>query len=212
MKTLSLSGPDGKDVPPRARRRPLSERLNFSAGLQLLPPSCAWFIADNEDAVLTAPGSGRNHQFWSGGYADHVDELFAVASAFYQTLSRLRPLPFTFPDTLLVLFLHDIEKIWKRLPEGTPINQIYFDLAQTGQHAVQERVISDCKLELTHAQRNALKFVHGELDDYRSDERVAGELASFCHDCDYWSARGWHNQPHKDGLLPDLITTVIGDK
>jgi hypothetical protein len=48
--------------------RPLAARANLTAALDagLLPAGCRQFIADHEAAFLTAPGSGHNHQYWTG--------------------------------------------------------------------------------------------------------------------------------------------------
>jgi hypothetical protein len=186
--------------------RPVSARLNFIAGLSLLPRGCTRFAAEHERALVLAPGSGSNHQHWEGGYLDHVDEIFALAASFHQTLSRLRPLPFTLPDALLVLFLHDLEKIFNRVGDDIITNSEYAALGRTDPHTLQERMIADYGLTLSSAQRNALKYIHGEGDDYRKDKRAAGELAAFCHLCDYWSARGWHDQPQASTPLPGLIS------
>jgi hypothetical protein len=68
--------------------RPLAARANLTAALDagLLPAGCRQFIADHEAAFLTAPGSGHNHQYWTGGHADHVDELFAIAAAMHHVV------------------------------------------------------------------------------------------------------------------------------
>jgi hypothetical protein len=173
----------------------------------LLPAACSRFITDNETPFLSAPGSGHNHQHFAGGYADHVDEVFALAATLHLTLSQLRPLPFKLEDALLVLFLHDVEKIWKRLPANTSVNAVYAGLARAyGQHALQELIIADYSLILSSEQENALTYIHGEGEDYSGSERIAGELAAFCHTCDFLSARLWYDQPQRSGYLPLLIS------
>ena len=185
----------------------MPDRENIRAAFQrrLLPDRCRRFMLDHRDAFRAAPGSAHNHQAWPGGYLDHVDELFGVAAALYRALSRLRPLPFTLPDALLVLWLHDVEKVWKRLPDRCPRDPRYEQLASRDPDALRARIIRDLGLQLTDQQRNALQYVHGELGDYRKDRRAAGPLAAFCHLCDYWSARGWHDEPDRSGPLPNLI-------
>jgi hypothetical protein len=185
--------------------RPLAQRANLTAGLGLLPSGCSRLVSDHLDALLTAPGSGHNHQCWTGGYADHLDECFAISAALHASLGALRPLEFTLPDALLVMFLHDTAKVFKRVPDELIANRAYAALAAADEHALQDRVCADYAIDLTAEQANALRYVHGELDDYRKDERVAGPLAAFCHAVDYWSARGWHDQPAAGGPLPALI-------
>ena len=187
-----MAAEDPINVPKEGTIRPLKERANLCAGLDLLPEGCRRFLGDNEAAFLAAPGSGHNHQFHKGGLADHYDELFAIAATLHRSLSDLRPLPFTLDEALLILFLHDLEKT-------------YYNLAHD-QHGLQEQIIKDYGLALTKQQWNALRYVHGEGDDYRKDERIAGPLAAFVHDCDYWSARGWFDEPRKSGHLPDVIS------
>ena len=201
------NAPQPKQALP-GKREPLEERKNLTSALAVLPEACSRFVAENEDAFLLAPGSGSAHQFWLGGYADHVDELCAISHTIYSALSKLRELPFSLEDALLVLFLHDVEKIWKRLPEDTPCNPKYKAMVSDPK-ALQQEIIKDYGLKLSAEQENALKYVHGELDDYRKGERVMGPLAVFVHDCDYWSARGWHDQPLESGRLPDIFSDTV---
>ena len=106
--------------------------------------------------------------------------------------------------------MHDAEKIWKRLPPAIIPNTATkaWIKAAHNQHLIQRRIIKQYHLTLTKEHYNALKYVHGEGDDYRKDKRVAGPLAGFCHDCDYWSARGWFDEPRKSGYLPDVFKII----
>jgi len=200
-----MAAKDPMGVPQEGTIRPLEERTNLCAGLARLPKGCRHFLHDHEAAFLAAPGSGHNHQFHKGGLADHYDELFAIAATLHRSLSELRPLPFTLDEALLILFLHDLEKIYKRIEADVPRDNSYYDLAYD-QHALQARIIKDYGLTLNDSEENALEYVHGEGDDYRKDARIAGPLAAFVHDCDYWSARGWFDEPRKSGHLPDVIS------
>jgi hypothetical protein len=199
---MSTNDPQG--VPTLGTISPLAERENLCAALRLLPPGCTTFVAENEAAFLSAPGSGHNHQFWVGGYADHLDELCAIASVTYEAWSSLRPLPFSLEDALLVLFLHDVEKCFKRLSPDTPRHARY-EAASGDQHRLQDMVAKGYEIALSTEQENALIYVHGELDGYSKTERVMSPLAAFVHACDYWSARGWHDQPLASGRLPRVL-------
>jgi hypothetical protein len=181
----------------------VTKYLNLTAALEVLPEGCSQFMKDHWDAVSTAPGSGSNHQFWFGGYLGHLDELFGISALMYRAFSSLRPLPFKLTDAFLVLFLHDVEKAFKRLPEGVERNFAY-ETAAHSQKQIQQMVIDDYQLIVTEEMKNALEYVHGEGDDYRKDSRVAGPLAAFVHNCDYFSARVWHDEPRKSGILPNL--------
>jgi hypothetical protein len=55
-------------------------------------------------------------------------------------------------------------------------------------------------IDLTPEQNNALRYVEGVPDnEYTSDERTMNELAGFCHCCDIFSARVWHDQGRERG-------------
>lgn len=191
----------------------LGERANLIDGLQRLPQGCARFVYDLQDAFTAAPGSGHNHQAWPGGYADHLDEVFGIAAFFYRAcIDTTRQLAFSLDDVLLVLFLHDLEKPFKRVDkevlDGIP--QQYLELL-TDPHALQERVAADYDLALSDEQRTALRYIHGIPDEeYSKDDRVTNQLGAFCHICDYWSARGWHDQPKQGGYLPSSFPAQDG--
>lgn len=99
-------------------------------------------------------------------------------------MDRIRPiLAFGLLDAPVVLFLHDIEKPWRpREDLQTKAQRAAFRLSMVDAYGIR----------LTEMQKNALKYVEGEGDDYRSDRRVMSELAAFCHMCDVASARIWH--------------------
>lgn len=66
-------------------------------------------------------------------------------------------------------------------------------------------MIHECGLLLHPCQWNALERIHGEGDTYRKDRRAAWPLAAFCHALDFWSARGWYDEPLASGHLPNLM-------
>jgi len=72
-------------------------------------------IVENSERMTNAPGSSKNHQAWQGGYLDHVMETMNIACQLYWTFEHLRGLPFLISDSLVVMFLHDLEKPWKHL-------------------------------------------------------------------------------------------------
>jgi hypothetical protein len=130
-----------------------------------------------------AAGSGHNHQAWPGGYADHVTEVLNIAIWLYVTSPR--KLPFKLEDALLVLFLHDIEKPFKI--DG------HVWTTKEARRAFRELVIQMNEVRLTDEQKNALEYVEGE-HDYSGTERKMGPMAAFCHICDVFSARVWHDK------------------
>jgi hypothetical protein len=144
---------------------------------------CLRLWKDNVDLFGAARGSSYNHQAWAGGYLEHVREAMDIAVTLYRALTDSRRFSFMLEDALLVLFLHDLEKPWK----------ISHDLmTKTARETFRLAKIAEYGIELTDVQSNALKYVEGEGDDYRSDRRVMSELAAFCHMCDVASARIWH--------------------
>src|SRR5215470_20398319 len=69
-------------------------------------------LAGHDALFRSARGSSHNHQAWAGGYADHIREVMNLAVVLHESLGRLRPLPFSLSDALVVLFVHDLEKPW----------------------------------------------------------------------------------------------------
>jgi len=147
---------------------------------------CESLFGDNLVRFKEAWGSSNNHQAWPGGYLDHVTEVMNIAITLHASLSTMRPLPIKLSDALLVLFLHDLEKPWKK--------EMKFQ-TKSDRHGFRLTKIGEYGIVLNLEQLNALTYVEGENDSYRNDRRVMNELAAFCHLCDMTSARIWHDQP-----------------
>ena len=71
------------------------------------------FLTDNGELFEKARGSNHNHQAWAGGYLDHLRETMNISTVIYPSLNNVRPLSFSLSDSLLVLYLHDLEKPWR---------------------------------------------------------------------------------------------------
>lgn len=190
----------------------MGERIHLVHALRDLPDGCRDFVEKTSEAFFTAPGSSAVHQAWIGGYADHVDEVLGIAHTLYGTLSAIRPLPFEPYDYRIVLFLHDCEKVFRNLPtdvkERLDQDPNLRELGRYAEHdplTLKELVLGDYGIELTDEQDNALRYVHGELDDYTGKERKMGPLAAFCHCCDNLSARLWFDEPRKSGPIPGAL-------
>lgn len=99
---------------------------------------------------------------------------------------KMRTPPFTLASALIVLYFHDVEKIWKYttgLPEGFDKDRFY-----------DEVLPREYNVAFSPEERNALHYVHGESDsEYSPTERKAGPLAALCHSADHISARMWHS-------------------
>jgi hypothetical protein len=124
---------------------------------------------------------------------DHIVDAMNIAVKLYETLNELRALPFTLSDALLVLYLHDLEKPWKYGNISKfEINELslYEDYQD-----FQNTKIKEYEFELTPEHLNALKYAHGEGNDFKNTERVSKPLAAFIHSCDTMSARIWFDYP-----------------
>jgi len=157
-----------------------------------LPEGCQRLWEQHSDVMLTAPGSASKHQAWPGGYQDHLVETMRLAEGMYQQLNDRRSLPFSLRSAQLVLFLHDLEKPFKYGDK-----EIFPDhpgLAKSDPEKFKELVMRTYEIKLDQEQSNALKYIHGEGDDYQ-EQRVMGPLATLCHCCDIISARLWPDQP-----------------
>lgn len=156
---------------------------------------CRSILAEHGERFQVMPGSSHNHQAWKGGYHDHVTEVLNLANVLYEAGNSARPLPFSKSDALLVLFLHDIEKPFRfELVDGRYVEKPGLR-TKPAKREFRERFLTKHGITLSDVQHNAFTYVEGELDDYTNKERVMNELAGFCHVCDVWSARIWHDKP-----------------
>lgn len=162
---------------------------------------------ENKALFDSAAGSSHNHQAWNGGYIDHVQEVMNIACQQYRWMSRARRLPFSLPEALEVLYLHDIEKPWKYATGKDHVQDAVIIATQDYRNlpvktkaervAFRDAVIDHYQIQLNDDQKNALRYVEGVRDnEYTPGDRTMGELAAFCHTCDLLSARMWHDQGH----------------
>ncbi len=160
---------------------------------------CTRILEENLELFKTAQGSSHNHQNWRGGYFDHIREVMNIALVLYKKMNSLRDLPFSLSDALLIIFLHDIEKPWKY--EIGPDGELRHKEAlrtEEATHEFRDRKLKQYGIVLTSEQDNAMKYIHGELNEYTPRKRVVGPLGTFCHICDVFSARIWFDYP-KEG-------------
>lgn len=155
---------------------------------------CQAFMRKHGELFNTSKGSATKHQPWPGGYRDHITEVMRIAYVTYHALSTIRPLPFTLSAALLCCFLHDIEKVWKHAPkekltwvENGPGLRVCLPIDK-------DKILADY-FHLTDEHRNAIKYAHGEGEDYHPTERIQGPLGAFVHHCDNTSARIWFDKP-----------------
>lgn len=151
----------------------------------------------NEELFRVARGSSHNHQAWERGYLDHLTEIMNIATVLYTPLYEARPLLFSLSDSLLVLYLHDLEKPWRYIKQEEGLWMMNPELAdkETQVRPFVEQKIRNYGFVLTEDHWNGLKYVEGEKNDYSPTRRTQAPLAAFAHLCDTWSARGWFNFP-----------------
>ncbi len=158
--------------------------------------ACLKILFGNRAIFQTVQGSTNNHQAWLGGYFDHVQEIMNIAIVLYKQLHSIRPSPFSLSDTLLVVFLHDIEKPWKyEIGADGPLQHIESLKTKDAQHEFRARKLQEYGIVLSPEQANGMKYVEGELHDYTNRHRVMGPLAALCHLADVTSARIWFDHP-----------------
>lgn len=148
-------------------------------------------LNDYKPRFEKAPGSQSKHQAWAGGYIDHLEEVMNFARSLYELMNNERRLSFSLSDALLVLYLHDIEKPFKYT---APVREFKSD--EEKKEFLME-VVLKYNFKLTDDHLNALKYIHGEGDDYNPITRLQGPLAAFVHICDVASARIWFDYPKK---------------
>lgn len=144
--------------------------------------ACRKLYDENIELFKKMPGSSHNHQAWEGGYFDHITEVMNICVMLYP-IYNVRELNFTLSDALLVMYVHDLEKLWR---DGSDYNKI-------AERAFRLRKLEEYGFVLTEQILNALEYVEGERDDYSNKHRVMNELSAFCHVADVSSARVWHD-------------------
>ena len=121
-----------------------------------------------------------------------------IGIVLYDNLNRLRSLPFSLSDVLLVVFLHDIEKPWKyeMRSDGQFYHRPGMD-TKAEHHEFRMKKLKEYGIVLTKDQLNGMKYVEGELNDYTNRRKMMGPLAALCHLADVTSARIWFDHPIK---------------
>lgn len=157
---------------------------------------CLKLLEENRRLFQTVQGSTNNHQNWTGGYFDHVQEIMNLAVLLYGTLTEARELPFSLSDLLLSVYLHDVEKPWKyELGEDGQLHHIASMQTKEAQQQFRMKKLAEYGIVCTTEQENAIRYAEGELDDYTNRRRVMGPLACVTHMCDVASARLWFGHP-----------------
>lgn len=148
---------------------------------------------DYKNIIYAIPGSASKHQTWEGGYVSHLEETMNLAVILYHQLHTRRPLDFTLSSALFCLFLHDFDKVQRyRMVDGQLQSMSSYDTDYINK--TRDIVKENYKYALTSEEFNALKYAHGEGNDFQpGGERVMLPLATLVHCCDTISARIWHD-------------------
>ena len=155
---------------------------------------CMGIISDFKSKFDKIPGSLHNHQAWIGGYRDHVEEILNIACVVYTALNKKRKLDFTLGESLFVLFLHDLDKLYRYeiCSDGSIISRDY--CSSNYLKSIRQMLHKKYKYVMRNEELDALKYVHGEGDSYSSKKRVMHPLAALVHCADIISARIWYNK------------------
>lgn len=139
-----------------------------------------WFHMEHLELINASRGSNCKHQAWEGGYRDHLEQCMEIAEKICDFCPEI-----SLQSVFIVIYFHDIEKIWKYtigLPENFDKNYWY------------NCILPDkYNINFTAEELNALKYIHGEGNDY-SKVRIMNELAAVCHSADVISARVFYGK------------------
>jgi hypothetical protein len=140
------------------------------------------FHAEHKTLIEAALGSRSNHQAWDGGYVDHLSQCFVLLEKYHRTLTPVWSEHVDKMSAYIVLYFHDIDKIWKYSKDGLPLG---FNLIKFYTETLKDQ----WGIMFDEDELNALKYIHGEGGDYSKTHRVMRPLAALCHIIDVTSAR-----------------------
>ncbi len=147
---------------------------------------CGKILDDFREEIEKLPGSRVKHQDWPGGYKDHVLETMNIAAILYETMNNKRKLEFTFSEALFILFIHDLDKIFRYAKDKFVVEDPHLFLI--------EFMKNKYGVEFSNKELNAIKYIHGENKDYHPTKRIMLPLTAFVHCCDIISARIWFSE------------------
>ncbi|MBP6912631.1 MAG: hypothetical protein KBB86_01715 [Candidatus Pacebacteria bacterium] len=148
--------------------------------------ACRKMFAKYKPIFEKAPGSKVKHQAWDGGYIQHLCQCMALAEFLYEPIRNIGGVDFSLSDAILILFLHDLEKPFKYV-EG----KVFHSDAEKSDFI--KSMVNDFSIILNEKHLNALKYIHGEGEDYSPNVNIQLPLSAYVHICDVTSARIWHN-------------------
>ncbi len=146
-----------------------------------------------ESSMTVIPGSSQKHQTWPGGYVSHIEEAMNIGLVLYDELNLRRTLTFSRSAVLFCIFLHDFDKVLRYtvLPNG---NKTYGSYSNDYVDQTAKILKHKFNYVLDPEEYNALKYAHGEGDDYHPSDRIMLPLATIVHCADVISARVWYDE------------------
>ena len=148
--------------------------------------ACRKMFAKYKSVFEKAPGSKVKHQAWEGGYVQHLCQTMALAEFLYEPIKNVGGVDFELSDAIMILFLHDLEKPFKYV-----LGKVFHNDAEKSDFI--KTMANDFNISLSEKHLNALKYIHGEGDDYSPTVNVQWPLSAFVHVCDVTSARIWYS-------------------
>lgn len=158
---------------------------------------CQRIVNEHGKLFREAPGSRTKHHAWRGGYHDHIVDAMNRAVRAYGEQSatgRLFELPresrFSLSDVLVAIFLHDIEKPWKYVPDAWFMVSPLGPVSTKAERAdVRWRIIEYYGFLLPGRIIHAILHAEGVRDaDYSPDVQLLWPIGMLTHIADHSSA------------------------
>jgi hypothetical protein len=147
-----------------------------------------WADPQHQEGFLRARGSMIKHQPWEGGWADHQEEIWALAHLLAPVWEYWTGMPLL-TDALTLLAYHDLEKPFKYIPH---------EWTEQAHHSDRFKAWLRDQYNLPLDTRLMEAY-----DDVRWG--VHSPLGGFIHTCDVLSARLWAHEPAATGQLPLVL-------
>jgi predicted RNA-binding Zn-ribbon protein involved in translation (DUF1610 family) len=175
------------------RRHSLQEMVEQTGSLNR--SAMRRILLENSKLFSKAAGASHNHQYWYGGYWDHIEEVMNLTAALYGVLSSLRPVTYELWEALEVAFVHDLEKPWRQFPEAPCPIRVPNLKDKPARARFRLALLDFYGVVFNPRQINGLENVEGEFERYSSSRRAMWPLGALVHSADIISARHFPNSP-----------------
>ncbi len=150
------------------------------------------FFVNYYKGFTEARGSRVKHHARVGGLRHHLLQMATLYSILYSIFSLLvAHRDYTISDGIVVIFLHDIEKLLKYTDQNDL--DFYKGQYQSDPRIMLQGVVREFQIPLLPKHWDALKYIHGEGADYDPNRRVMSAFGALCHCADILSARIGHD-------------------